>query len=91
MNAWFELWWKLAQLNIEAQQVMALRLSRIATGGPFNFTRLSNEKLNAAIEASIASGQAVASGKAPAGVVGKAVSVYRRRVRANMRGLLRSK
>jgi hypothetical protein len=91
MNAWFELWWKLAQLNVEAQQVMALRLFRFAAGGPFNITRLSNEKFDAAIEAIIASAQAAASGKAPAGAAGKAVSVYRRRVRANMRGMLRSK
>jgi hypothetical protein len=89
MNAWFDLWWKLTQLNIEAQQVMAMRLFRIATGGPFNFTRLSNEKLNAAIEASIAGVQAAAAGKAPVDVADKAASVYRRRVRANRRGLLR--
>lgn len=91
MNAWFDLWWKLAQLNIEAQQVMAMRLFRIAAGGPFNVARLSNEKLNAAIEASIASVQAAALGKAPAGVADKAVRVYRRRVRANRRSLMRRK
>jgi hypothetical protein len=89
MNAWFEVWWKLAQLNVEAQQVMAMRLFRIAAGGPFNFTRLSTEKMNAAIEASIASVQAAASGKAPAGVADKVVRVYRRRVRRNQRSLLR--
>jgi hypothetical protein len=91
MNAWFALWWKLAQLNVEAQQVMAMRMFRIAAGGPFNFTRLSNEKVTAAIEASLASAQAAASGKAPAIVADKAVRVYRRRVRRNRGALLRRK
>jgi len=91
MNAWFALWWKLAELNIEAQQVMAMRMFRIAAGGPFNFTRLSNEKVNAAIDASIESAQAAISGKAPAIVADKALRVYRRRVRRNRQYLLRRK
>jgi hypothetical protein len=91
MNAWFELWWKLTQLNVEAQQVMAMRLFRIAAGGPFNFTRLSNEKVNAAIEASIVSVHAAAAGKSPVDVADKAASVYQRRVRRNQRSLLRRK
>ena len=89
MNAWFALWWKLAELNIEAQQVMAMRLFKIAAGGPFNCTRLSNEKTNAAIEASLASARAAASGKMPAIVADKAVRVYQRRVRRNRQSLLR--
>jgi len=64
----------LTMLAIESQQVIAMRLARLAMGGP-RANRMVSEKAMAAVEA----GLHLASGGAPHKVVGS----YRRKVRAN--------
>lgn len=82
----FGSWWKLGMdatlLAIESQQVIALRLAKLATGGAAaqaEAQHMVTEKIMAAQEAALL----IATGGSTAGVV----AGYRRKVRANARRL----
>lgn len=82
----FGSWWKLDMdatlLAMESQQVIALRLAKLATGGAAaqaEAQHMVTEKIMAAQEAALL----IATGGSTAGVV----AGYRRKVRANARRL----
>lgn len=80
---------RLAQLGIEAQSVIALRMLKFAEDGPFakkEARRMVSEKIAAFAEAQMAIAMAVGFGRAETAPA-KAVAVYRRRVKANQRRL----
>ena len=77
-------WYGWAMLATESQQVIGLRLARIAQGGPLAAAEaqlMISEKVFAAMQAS---GQILA-GASPDSVV----RAYRRKVRANARRLMK--
>lgn len=76
-------------LFLDCQAVVALRLARLAGGGAVaarEASRMVQEKFEAALEAQLAAGAAIAAGK-PALAFGRAATAYRRRVSANRRRL----
>ncbi len=85
-QTWFSLMMETATLAVEAQQVMALRLAKLAAGGTAAQTeaaRMVSEKVVAYAEASTM----LARGKSPETVMRR----YRTRVRANSRRLTASR
>ena len=79
-----------AMLMIEAQQVIALRLAKLALGGPAargEARRMVAEKADAAAKAAGLMTAAALRGRAHAGA-DQAVRMLRRRVRANKKRLL---
>ena len=89
-HSWFTLAFKAAQLGFEAQNVVALRLMRLAAGGTIGqieAKRMVREKCSALAEAQrIATSGAVAR-RPPDVVAGKILRTYKKRVRANKRRL----
>ncbi len=86
MKAWFSLAADGMALGIEAQQVIGLRLMRIAAGGPGaerEASRMVSEKAEAFAEAATTA----ATGGSPQTIVRR----YRTRVRANAKRLTRGK
>ncbi|HEY5378205.1 MAG TPA: hypothetical protein VIJ78_01550 [Pseudolabrys sp.] len=86
MSAWFEA----ARFAADTQRVMALRMMRLAGGGPLAASEANlmvSEKLAAFAEAQGAAAAAVLTGGSFAAAVGKAYRPYRRAVRANSRRL----
>jgi hypothetical protein len=84
MNAWFEA----ARFGADIQNVIALRILRLAGGGPLAATearRMISEKVFALGEAQVRILSSLASGQSVD--VAKAYAPYRRRVRANRRRL----
>lgn len=82
----------LARLSIDAWVVACLRLVKLGRGGPaaaLEIRHMVVEKTAAAIEAQFAIGMALATGATKRAAACKAVSPYRRRVRANRRRLMR--
>ncbi len=82
----------LARLSADAWIVAGLRLGRLAVGGPgaaLEVQRMVVEKTAAATEAQFAIGMALATGATERAAARKAISPYRRRVRANRRRLMR--
>ena len=78
MKSFMQLGFDLTMLAFESQQVIAMRLTKIAMGGPgasHEAERMVSEKTSAAMEA----GLHLASGGAPH----KVVKSYRRKVTAN--------
>jgi hypothetical protein len=78
MKAW--------QIGFEAQNVIALRMLRIAPGGAraeAEASRMLTEKMLAAGEAQVAATTAVMKGHKEHVVAGKTLAVYGKRVRAN--------
>jgi hypothetical protein len=85
LKTWFMLAAEGARLGIEAQQVIGLRVIRIAAGGTAaqnEMLRMMTEKLAAFTEATVT----LATG----GSTRKVVRRYRARVKANARRLLRT-
>ena len=79
-----------AMLMIEAQQVIALRLAKIALGGPAaqgEARRMTTEKADAAAKAAGLMATAAMRGRPDTGA-DKVVRMLRRRVRANKKRLL---
>jgi hypothetical protein len=77
---------------LACQQVIALRLMRIAFGGADGHreaTRMVTEKATAAVQAHFAAAEAMFT-SGPAGAAAAAANVYRRAVRANGRRLSRT-
>ncbi len=84
MNAWFEA----ARFGADIQNVIALRMMRLAGGGPLAASearRMVTEKVFALGEAQARIFLALASGRSLDAA--KAYAPYRRRVRANRRRL----
>jgi hypothetical protein len=85
LGSWLNLMTEATRLGVETQQVVALRLMKVASGGPAAQTevaRMMTEKIAAAAEAAVTLGLG-GSGR-------KVVRRYRTRVRANARRLSRS-
>ena len=83
----FMAWLDAARLTADAQLVIAMRMARVAAGGPFaasEIRRMIIEKLFAFGEAHGRTMLALAGGKDP---IGASAAPYRRRVRANRRRL----
>jgi hypothetical protein len=86
MNAWFEA----ARFATDSNNVIALRLMKIANGGPqatTEATTMVSEKMAAFAEAQGAMFAALATGKSFQAAANKAYGPYRRAVRANRRRL----
>jgi hypothetical protein len=91
-NPWFALTFKVAQLGFDAQSVVALRMMRLASGGAgtkAEMSRMVVEKAAALAEAQVAATTAVMAGRKDHVVVGKALNIFKKRVRANKRRLSR--
>ncbi|MGI8527790.1 MAG: hypothetical protein ACR2K5_16780 [Pseudolabrys sp.] len=86
MNHWFEA----ARFGADVQRVMALRMMRLAGGGPLaaaEAQKMVSEKLSALGEAQLAMTAALVGGSNFNAAAAKAYAPYRRRVRANHRRL----
>jgi len=86
MNAWFEA----ARFGADSHNVIALRMMRLASGGPLaatEATRMVSEKVAAFNEAQGALMNALVSGSSLDDAAAKAYAPYRRAVRANRRRL----
>lgn len=85
-------WFAAARFGIETQQVIALRLMRMAAGGPLAATeaqRMVVEKLAAMTQAQQAAALALMTGKTLPTAAAKALLPIRRTLRANRRRLSR--
>jgi hypothetical protein len=92
-NAWCALSLQTARLGWEAQNVIALRLMRMAAQSPGSRTearRMVTEKVAALGEAQAAAVTAVMKGGKNHHVAKKVLGVYGKRVRANKRRLTRA-
>jgi hypothetical protein len=91
-NPWLSFGLKAWQVGLEAQSVIALRMLRLAAGGARAETeasRMVTEKILAAGEAQMSAAAAAVRGHKKHVVAGKALSAYRKRVRAHRRRLSR--
>jgi hypothetical protein len=91
-NPWFALTFKTMQLGLDAQSVIALRMMRLASGGAktkAEMSRMMIEKASAVAEAQVSATAAVMAGRKDHVVAGKALNVFRKRVKANKRRLSR--
>lgn len=92
-SAWFALSAQSAQLGWEAQNVIALRLMKLACGGARSRSeahRMVSEKIEALVEAQNTAAAAMMSGGPHTPQAArKVLDVYRRRVRRNRRRLAR--
>ncbi len=91
-NPWLAMSFKTVQLGLDAQNVIALRMMRLASGGArekSEMNRMVIEKGTAIVEAQVAAATAVMTGSKDHVVDGKALNVFRKRVRANKRRLSR--
>jgi hypothetical protein len=89
-DPWITLSFRVFQLGIEAQSVMALRMLRLASGdirGQDELNRMVVEKLAAFAEAQMAVAAAIMNGHKDHVVARKALSVFKKRVRDNKRRL----
>jgi hypothetical protein len=92
-NPWVVLTMRAFQLGIEAQNVIALRMLRLASGdvrGQAELNRMVVEKIAAAAEAQVAAATALLDGHKDHVIAGKALTVYKKRVRANRKRLSES-
>jgi hypothetical protein len=91
-NPWITLSLRAFQVGLEAQSVIALRMMRLASGdirGQAELNRMVVEKITALAEAQVAATTAMMDGHKDHVIVGKALTVFRRRVRDNKRRLSR--
>jgi len=87
------LWFDVAMLAVEAQQVMALRMMRLCLGGAAadaEARRAVSEKSMAATSAGLAAATGLATGRSGTAIARQAVRGYRKRVGANRRRLLKT-
>ena len=92
MYSLWQAWFDAAQLTFEAQQVVALRMLRLAPGGACaaaESRRMVTEKAAAALASGAAAAAALASGQSPRTAAKRALTPYRQRVRRNRRRLVR--
>ena len=91
-NPWLALTFKTVQLGLDIQNVIALRMMRLAVGaarGQREARRMVVEKVAAAAEAQTAAASAVMAGRKDTVVASKVLRVLKKRVRANKRRLSR--
>lgn len=91
-NPWLRLSLNAFQLGAEANSVVALRMMKMANGGAGAATEarlMVSEKIQAAIEVQSQLAIGVMTGAAAHIGPAKAVALYRRKVRANRRRLLK--
>ena len=77
--------------GLEAQQVIALRMMKLALGGPAadkEAVRMVGEKMETAVHVQSRAAAAILAGGA-AGVPAATLATYRRRMRANRRRLMK--
>jgi hypothetical protein len=89
-NPWIALSLRAFQLGVEAQNVIALRMLRLASGdvrGQAELNRMVVEKITALAEAQVAAATAMIDGHKDHVVARRALTVYRRHVRDNRRRL----
>ena len=92
-NPWLAWSVKVFQTGIEAQNVIAFRMLRLAAGGArmeAEASRMVTEKIAAAAEAQAVAAVAAFGGRPPHVVANKALRVVKKHVRANKRRLSRS-
>jgi len=85
LRLWFDFW----RAGLEAQQVIGLRLAKLAGGGAVaraETKRMLSEKVAAALEAQTAAAAAILTGNAVQ-VPARTLALYRRKMRANRRRL----
>ena len=90
MNPWFGIARDSMRLSIDAQNVVALRLFRLAHGGEAARTearRMVSEKADALVQVQFAAAKSIASGKHGPALVRETIGIYGRRVRHNRRRL----
>jgi hypothetical protein len=88
-SSWLGLSFDIWRAGLEAQQVVGLRLAKLARGGASataETNRMVSEKLAAAVEAQQAAATALLTGKAGQ-IPARTVALYRRKVRANRKRL----
>lgn len=86
----FNTWIEAARFGADVQRVMALRMMRLASGGPGAATeaqQMISEKVSAFGEAQLAIFTALTTGKSLEAAAVRAYGSYRRCVRANSRRL----
>jgi hypothetical protein len=89
-NAWFALSSETARLGFEAQQVMALRMMRLAGGGAkaeAESRRMVSEKIAAFAEAQAAAAAVMAEDGDHHRAAKKVLNIYKKHVRGNSRRL----
>jgi hypothetical protein len=93
LNAFFDPWvrnyYSFVKLNSEAQQVVGLRMARLALGGrqaEIESQRMISEKLVTMVEAQISLITDIATGRADLAPA-RAIALFQRRVSANRRRL----
>jgi hypothetical protein len=92
LNPWVALTLKTMQLGFEAQNVIALRMMRLAAGGARGQSeahRMDFEKIEASVESQARAVSGIITGKKDTVVAGQVLRVFRKRVRANKRRLSR--
>jgi hypothetical protein len=90
--SWWDLSWATWQMTLEAQEVIALRMMKFASGGDLGgheALRMVTEKAQTAMQAQFGIAQAMMSGS-PENATGHALALYRRKIRANRRRLTRA-
>lgn len=93
MRGFLDSWIEAMRFACETQSVVALRLARIAEGGPLaeaETRRMIAEKTDALIDAEVAALNALADGEGLLTAAERAYGPVRRRVHANSRRLLRA-
>lgn len=91
LNLWRN-WINAGRFTLDTQAVIALRLMKIASGGPLaaaEAQRMISEKVTALAVAQVTGGMALARGKSLEVATQHAMNSVRRRVRANRRRLSR--
>jgi hypothetical protein len=94
MNKLWRDWMDCARLVADLQSVAALRMMRMAVGGPRAAAEsrlMVSEKVSALAESQAAAGMALASGRGLEVAVRQAAAPIKRKVRANRRRLTRKR
>jgi hypothetical protein len=92
LSPWIAFSLRAAQIGFAAQNVIALRLLRLAAGGTraYNETaRMSIEKTTAFAEAQVAAAAAAMAGRSNPAIANRALTPIKKRVYANKRRLSR--
>lgn len=90
MNPWFAIARDTARLGVDAQNVVALRLFRLARGGKAGRKEahlMVAEKADALVQAQFAAAKSMVSGKQGPALARETIGIYGRRVRHNRRRL----
>jgi hypothetical protein len=88
-QSWPRLSLDIWRASLEAQQVIALRLAKLLSGGApaaAEMNRMVSEKVDAALEAQHSAAKSMLTGNA-AQIPSRTVAIYRRKMRANSRRL----